>query len=456
MEDNLTFTVLIPTLNRADVLPAAIATCVRQSDPALEILVSDNASTDHTRAVVESYSDPRIRYINPGRQLGMPEHWEFALSHVRPGYVSVLGDDDGFLLDTVAHARAILRQHDVRAVAWRKAEYHWPDHILPGYRNWLQIPTRQGVEVFSSSSVLRDVLAFERTYTDLPCIYNSFVATEILDVIRHRGNGRLLPCITPDAYSGIAVAGVIDRYAFSWRPLSVNAASRHSNGTIASYRGVRDRDALKHFTSSSLDIHSQLARCSSVPVLIADAALAAKANLPIDGGWPTVDMEAMLRLAAHYAERRPAEVYEETMEALETIAYRNSLMPFWEQIRSRSVHVGVPELQSIGWNEEGDSLVIDGNIFNLRDVADAAACVALVLDALAGAPSPTAATHVNPRSATLNESLDPSRRLEWSKLADALLSSRPKVSRGRAHRYWRALRRRVAALITRTHGDNAA
>lgn len=450
------FTILIPTLNRADVLPAALATCVSQADPELEILVSDNASADHTHSVVESFTDPRIRYINPGKQLGMPEHWEFALSHVGPGYVSVLGDDDGFLPDAIVRARAIIKQLRVEAVAWRKAEYHWPDHILPGYRNWLQIPARQGVDVFESRNVLSDVLSFLRTYTDLPCIYNSFVATDVLDVIRRRSNGRLLPCITPDAYSGIAISGVIDQYAFSWRPLSVNAASRHSNGTIASYRGVRDGEALKHFTSSKEDVHSQLARCSSVPVLIADAALAAQANLPIARGWPTVDMQAMLRLAVQFAEHRPIEVYEETMEALEVIASQNSLMPYWEQVRSRSVHVGAPELQPIGWNQQGDSLVIDGNSFGLQDVADAAVCVALVLDELGGTPSTGAAARMDARSPVQPGTSSPASRQDWSKLVVELLSLRPKAPRGRVHRYWRAVRRRLLALISRAREGGSA
>src|ERR1700730_15520038 len=76
------FTVVIPTLNRADVLYAAIESCVRQGDPALQILVSDNGSDDEIRKIVQCFADSRIRYINPGCQLGMPEHWDFALSHV--------------------------------------------------------------------------------------------------------------------------------------------------------------------------------------------------------------------------------------------------------------------------------------------------------------------------------------------------------------------------------------
>ncbi len=82
-------TVIVPTRERHDTLIWALKTCVTQDCDDLEILVSDNASVDETREVVASYDDPRIRYVNPGTRLGMSEHWEFALSHVQEGYVSL-------------------------------------------------------------------------------------------------------------------------------------------------------------------------------------------------------------------------------------------------------------------------------------------------------------------------------------------------------------------------------
>src|SRR4051812_7279430 len=115
------FTIVIPTRNRCDVLRSAIATAVAQSDDAVKVVVSDNASDDDTRRIVESFHDSRVRYVNPGRSLGMTEHWEFALSHVTPGYVTVLGDDDGILPDAVQRARATIDAFDVQAITWRKA-----------------------------------------------------------------------------------------------------------------------------------------------------------------------------------------------------------------------------------------------------------------------------------------------------------------------------------------------
>lgn len=60
-------TVIIPTYNRADILPRAVASLVRQSDDAdLDILIVDDGSTDDTQSVVEKlqHRHPCIRVVS--------------------------------------------------------------------------------------------------------------------------------------------------------------------------------------------------------------------------------------------------------------------------------------------------------------------------------------------------------------------------------------------------------
>jgi hypothetical protein len=431
------FSIVVPTRNRADVLRSAITTAVSQDDSALQIIISDNASDDDTRAVVQSFADARVRYVNPGRTLGMAEHWEFALSHVTGDYATVLGDDDGLLPDAVKRARDIMERHGVQAVAWRKAEYHWPDHIVPSFRNWLQVPFGDET-VLETTSVLREVLAFKRTYTDLPCIYNSFVATEILHTLRMRTNGHLLPCVTPDIYSGMAIASVIDHYAFSGLPLSVNAASRHSNGTLASFRGVNTPGTAEHYSSTAQQVHPRLVRSSSVPVLIADAALTVRDRLTRADGWPALDWAAMFNLAARYAERRPPDVLAETLGGLDEIARRNGLLDLWKPIRATVSQGGLPELQPPGWDAEGAHLAVDGAKLGIRNVADAACFTAAALSAT-GATDPQ----------YVPAGLDEKQRSAWTDFVLAL--ERPSAPPAppaekpptRLQRYWRRVRHGV-------------
>lgn len=62
---NLTpfFSVIIPTYNRADKLKATLQSVINQSFADFEILVVDDGSVDHTKAVIDAFQDRRITYF---------------------------------------------------------------------------------------------------------------------------------------------------------------------------------------------------------------------------------------------------------------------------------------------------------------------------------------------------------------------------------------------------------
>ena len=62
-DSNPLFTVIIPTKDRAKYLFHTLRTCTIQDYDNLEIIVSDDGSTDNTREVVEEAAskDPRVR-----------------------------------------------------------------------------------------------------------------------------------------------------------------------------------------------------------------------------------------------------------------------------------------------------------------------------------------------------------------------------------------------------------
>jgi glycosyltransferase involved in cell wall biosynthesis len=126
------FTIIIPTRERCDTLAAALKTCVTQDYDNLEIIVSDNFSQDDTFEVVHSYRDKRIRYINTGQRVGMSTNWEFALSHVENGYVTLIGDDDGLLPGAVPKIAEIISTSGSPTVfAWGRASTGGPTTHCP-------------------------------------------------------------------------------------------------------------------------------------------------------------------------------------------------------------------------------------------------------------------------------------------------------------------------------------
>src|SRR4051812_3353238 len=87
-------TVVIPTRNRADLLRQSIESVLAQSDPRFVLVVADNASDDHTTEVVESFADPRIRYVRREADIGFAANFERSLHDLETDYVTMLPDDD--------------------------------------------------------------------------------------------------------------------------------------------------------------------------------------------------------------------------------------------------------------------------------------------------------------------------------------------------------------------------
>jgi glycosyltransferase involved in cell wall biosynthesis len=88
-------TIAIPTYNRADsYLPHALKSALNQTYPNLEIIVSDNCSTDGTKAFVSAIADPRLRYFRHHSNIGSTANFNFCLGQAKGKYLLMLHDDD--------------------------------------------------------------------------------------------------------------------------------------------------------------------------------------------------------------------------------------------------------------------------------------------------------------------------------------------------------------------------
>jgi glycosyltransferase involved in cell wall biosynthesis len=102
-----TVTVAIPTFCRAALLQQSLRSVLAQDYPAFDVVVLDNASTDHTESVVRACADPRVSYVRHSRNIGLFLNWKRALeTSSRTGaYIVVLQDDNlllpGFLRRSV-------------------------------------------------------------------------------------------------------------------------------------------------------------------------------------------------------------------------------------------------------------------------------------------------------------------------------------------------------------------
>jgi glycosyltransferase involved in cell wall biosynthesis len=86
--------VITPTYNRADSLTTAIESVQEQTYQNREHLIVDDASTDNTKAVVESYEDPNIRYLHHDINKRQAAARNTAIGKAHGEYVAFLDSDD--------------------------------------------------------------------------------------------------------------------------------------------------------------------------------------------------------------------------------------------------------------------------------------------------------------------------------------------------------------------------
>ncbi len=88
-------TIGIPTYNRADgFLKEALGAALGQTYENLEIIVSDNCSSDGTEALVTGHRDKRIRYFRQEENIGAQNNFNFCVRKATGVYFLMLHDDD--------------------------------------------------------------------------------------------------------------------------------------------------------------------------------------------------------------------------------------------------------------------------------------------------------------------------------------------------------------------------
>ncbi|MCC5605246.1 glycosyltransferase family 2 protein [Nostoc sp. CHAB 5834] len=86
--------VVIPTYNRPEYLKQAIASAIKQTYQNIEIIVSDNCSSENPQALVASFGDSRIRFWRHQQNVGMIANQQHGFNMARGKYVASLHDDD--------------------------------------------------------------------------------------------------------------------------------------------------------------------------------------------------------------------------------------------------------------------------------------------------------------------------------------------------------------------------
>lgn len=107
--------VVIPTYNRAATLRRAMESVLSQSYSDLELIVVDDGSTDETRELVASFSDPRVRYVYQENG-GACKARNRGVQEARGELVAFQDSDDEWLPGKLEKQVAFLKEQDADMV----------------------------------------------------------------------------------------------------------------------------------------------------------------------------------------------------------------------------------------------------------------------------------------------------------------------------------------------------
>jgi glycosyltransferase involved in cell wall biosynthesis len=90
------FSIVLPTYNRAALLPRAIQSVLQQTFQDYELIIVDDCSGDNTAQIVKSFPDARIRFIQQTQNQGVSAARNTGIQHAKGIYICFLDDDDAF------------------------------------------------------------------------------------------------------------------------------------------------------------------------------------------------------------------------------------------------------------------------------------------------------------------------------------------------------------------------
>lgn len=250
--------IVIPSRERGRYLQHSLETATAIDDPDLEIVVSDNASTDNTRDVAEGCGDPRVRYVNTGSRLSMRQNFELGLTTSTGDYVIMFGDDDGIIPGQFPFLRRVLEREQPDTLSWDFLTYGWP---IEGYGRKVGGLRLRRDKCFGSPYRIdgKDRLrALECGHSSmdepLPVLYHGCMSRRYLDRLKGP-TGDYFKSMSPDLYISFRALQHGGDFMHLHHPLSVNGFSPASTGgSMSSLGGENEKSAdLRFLTEIKAD-----------------------------------------------------------------------------------------------------------------------------------------------------------------------------------------------------------
>ena len=257
------FSVVLPTKNRSFLVGHAIRSVLQQSFPDFELIVVDNDDTDATRKVVETFKDPRLRYLRTGG-FSMPDNWEHGSSASRGEYLLVIEDKQMLKPSTLARVLSEISRHKPEVVRWLSDSFDdefYPPRVRRGKGDG-------SVRLVSSDALLNLFLNDSRLgyKLTLPLPQLSCIQRQLLEKIKAGPMQRLFHPVSPDVVLAFLQLAYSDAICEIHSPLVFYLSSKHSNGKSVSNKGEAGRQFIRQLPRGRIDCYDHVpVKCVTVP-----------------------------------------------------------------------------------------------------------------------------------------------------------------------------------------------
>lgn len=378
------FSVIIPQKNRAEYLIHTLRTCMIQDYPNCEFIVADDCSEDNSVELVRELQqrDPRIKLIAHEKHVGMRDNFESALSAVRPGYVMALGGDDGLVPGCFWRIYEIIKETGTKLMCWTNTIYFYKHDKSDIAR--LVVPKRRekGYKWIKSEDFLNQIArTFNYLVPECPMFYMQGIAsTELVDRVKSRtADGCFYYCPTPDGYSGVVLAGEVEKYVFVNEPLAVTGSTNKSQGVLYRKKDEKSQKEAQEFFNDNIrrTMHKDLASQPYSPVetlMTADYLLTAR-DLP---GWPgkfeMFSYEELLKKSFQkfVKEKWENEILIRELNILKEIAKQHDLIPLFYDLLKNTRRKVVRKNAFSGFVITKQSYIFSSDEVQINNVYDAA------------------------------------------------------------------------------------
>lgn len=242
MEKQPFFNIVIPTRERSQTLLWTLKTCLNQDYSNYKIIVSDNCSQDETFEVVSSFRSDKIEYYKTPNRLSMSHNWEFALKHIREGYIIFLGDDDGLVKNSLSRLAKIITKTRGEAYRLSNITYYWDNQLSdnPFLSNMCyNIFLTNEYHYIDSKHIVDNIINTldyhgSKGFLLLPSLYHGCIHSNIINEVKEYNNGIFFNSNCPDMFSALIIALKRPQFIYYKAPVCINGLSKFSNG-LSSY-----------------------------------------------------------------------------------------------------------------------------------------------------------------------------------------------------------------------------